>query len=96
MDCDCGRPAAKGRPKCWGCYSSKSRNGTATRKKPEQGVRHANPKAMVLEAHEAYEDTDPMDTKAHMRAWARLRTAWRRYFRRTGLNTANKRTNTAK
>lgn len=96
----CEHPAANGRPKCWGCYSSSSRNGTTTRKRPQNGVRHATPKAMVQEAIEAYNnaecETDPrIERAAEVRAWARLRTAWRRYFRKTaGLNTANKRTKT--
>lgn len=105
MDCEtgCGRQAAPNRRKCWACYSANSRYGSPTiRKAPEKGVRHKSPKAMAQEAIEAYnnavDETDPGREKlAGSRAWARLRTAFRRYFAKTKsakLNTANKRTNT--
>lgn len=96
MDCECGcgRLAAPGRKLAWACHSARFRNGTTARKKPEKGVRHPTPKAMVQEAIEAYNDADPMDDKAQERVWARLRTAWSRYFKRTALNTAHNRTKT--
>lgn len=76
--------AAKKAGMCWACLRARSRNGTVVRSHPEKGVRHPTTKAMVQEAHEAYEDADPMDDTAQERAWARLRTAWGRYFERLG------------
>lgn len=85
MDCatGCGRQAAPGRPKCWACYRQQARTGSTRRKEPDKGTRYATPKAMVLEAHNAFEDSDHLDTDAHTKAWARLRKAWRRYFEKT-------------
>lgn len=101
MDCECGcgRQAAPGRRLSWACHSARSRHGSTTRKRPERGVRYETDKEMVLEAHIAYEAADPLNTKEHTNAWARLRTAWRRYFERTAkarLNTANKATKTTR
>lgn len=82
----CGRTAKRG-GYCWACIKARARNGTTVRKKPENGVRHPTQRAMVQEAIESYNDADPMNESAQQRAWARLRTAWRRYFDRRQANT---------
>jgi hypothetical protein len=80
-ECGCGRAAAPEGRLSWACYKQRQRRGSTERTRAPP---HPSLRAMVHEANINLNDTDPGDSTAWERAWARFRMAtlrWRRKSR---------------